>query len=182
MKNIVPSSRVVFACSMIAFGACALVGCDSKTPPPPPAVTKQPASDSHAGHGHAPGETHTEHAHATGGQHAQEGQAVVDLGAITVDGYLMKATRDQGDIGSGKEIPIDVAISGGAVKIAGVRFWIGTQDGKGSMKAKAEVENPKNPTGWHTHVEIPTATAARNLWVEIEVEGAKKVVGSFNFH
>ena len=75
------------------------------------------------------------------------------------------------------DAPIDVWIDGGVGKgVTAVRFWIGTQDAKGSIKAKAEIEEGK----WHTHVEIPSPIAeGANLWVEIEEAGGKKTQGSF---
>ena len=69
--------------------------------------------------------------------------------------------------------------AGGTAKATAVRFWIGTQDAKGSIKAKAEVEDPKDPNRWHVHAEIPNPLpAASKLWVEIESStGEKHVVG-----
>ena len=98
-----------------------------------------------------------------------------------MSGYELKATRDDGALTVGGETPIAVTITGGTAKIAGVRFWIGTQDAKGSMKAKAEIEDPKEPNRWHTHAEIPTPMpAGSKLWVEIESEGGVKTVTSFD--
>ena len=66
-------------------------------------------------------------------------------------------------------------------KATAVRFWIGTEDAKGSVKAKADIENPAEPNRWHTHAEIPNPLPAGcKLWVEIETDTGEKVVGSFD--
>jgi hypothetical protein len=81
---------------------------------------------------------------------------------------------------AGGEAPIDVWVTGGP-KVAAVRFWIGTEDAKGSLKAKAVIENADQPNHWHTHAEIPDPLpAGSKLWVEIEAEGGAKSVISFD--
>jgi hypothetical protein len=65
--------------------------------------------------------------------------------------------------------------------VIGVRFWIGSQDAKGSIKAKADIEDPKQTNHWHTHAEIPEPMpAGAKLWVEIETEGGEKTAGNFD--
>jgi hypothetical protein len=55
-----------------------------------------------------------------------------------------------------------------------VRFWIGSEDAKGSVKAKAEDEDGH----WHTHCEAPSPMPeGSKLWVEIEKGGDRQVVG-----
>jgi hypothetical protein len=57
-----------------------------------------------------------------------------------------------------------VVITGGKPKA--VRFWVGTDDGKGSVKAKAEEETTDN---WHTHAKLPDLLpAGSKFWVEVE--------------
>ena len=66
-------------------------------------------------------------------------------------------------------------VTGGTSKVAAVRFWIGAEDAKGSVKAKAELEKDN----WHTHAEIPSPMpAGSKLWVEVETDkGERTVVG-----
>jgi hypothetical protein len=62
-----------------------------------------------------------------------------------------------------------------------VRFWIGTEDAVGSMKAKSEIENPAEPNRWHTHADVPNPIpTGSKLWVEIESDTGEKVTGSFD--
>lgn len=99
--------------------------------------------------------------------------ATTALGEQAAGAYTVKASRD-GDITPGKDVPIDVWVTG-AGKIAAVRFWIGSQDAKGSIKAKAELETDN----WHTHAEVPSPLPeGSKLWVEVESDtGEKTQVG-----
>lgn len=88
----------------------------------------------------------------------------------------VRALRD-GDITPGGEVAIDVAMTSATAKIAAVRLWIGTQDAKGSVKAKAELEKDS----WHTHVEVPIPLPeASMLWVEVETDAGAKSLASFD--
>jgi hypothetical protein len=82
---------------------------------------------------------------------------------------------------AGGDAPIDVWVTGGTAKVVGVRFWIGTEDAKGSIKAKAEIEFPAEPNHWHTHAEIPDPMpAGSKLWVEVEDDKGGRSVASFD--
>ncbi len=156
-----------------------LTGCEDKKP-----ATSSPGSTGASGkkaddHGHD-----HDHDHAGSTPLAPgHGGPVIDLGEQVIGTFSAKATRDQGDIVAGKDAPIDVSITpaaGSALKTIAVRFWIGTQDAKGSAKAKAEIEDAKNPNRWHTHVEIPSPLpAGSKLYVEIEDDKGGKNVGGF---
>lgn len=145
-----------------------LTGCEEKKPAAKPST---PAKADDHGHDHAapkPG----------------HGGAVIALGEQTIGSFSVKATRDDGQIVAGKDAPIDVTVTpaaGATVKAVAVRFWIGTQDAKGSVKAKAEIEDPKDPNRWHVHAEIPNPMpAGSKLWVEIEDDKGGTSVGSFD--
>lgn len=131
-----------------------------------PAAAKP--ADSHDGHDHKEGDD----AHDHKDEHGHG--ATTQLGEQTIAGFVVKASRD-GAITPGSDAAIDVWITGGTTKVASVRFWVGTQDAKGSIKAKAEIEKDN----WHTHVEVPKPIPADGkLWVEIETDkGEKSVVG-----
>ncbi len=61
--------------------------------------------------------------------------------------------------------PLNIGIDDGLGNATAVCFWIGIESAKGSLKAKAEVENGH----WHTHVAIPNSLPADSkLWVKIE--------------
>lgn len=148
-----------------------LTGCEEKKPAATPAK-----ADDH-GHDHGPSGEHA-------APKAGHGGAVIALGEQTIGSFSAKATRDEGQIVAGKDAPIDVTItpvSGATTKASAVRFWIGTQDAKGSVKAKAEIENPQEPNRWHVHAEIPSPMpAGSKLWVEIEDDKGGTSVGSFD--
>lgn len=148
-------------------GAVTLTGCDKM--PEAPAKTPNAPSPKPDVHDHTPGDGH---AHGDGHDHGP----VTQLGEQTVGGYAVKASRD-GGITPGSDAPIDVWVTGGAARISAVRFWIGTQDAKGSVKAKAELEKDN----WHSHVEIPKPMPqGGKLWVEIETDKGEKHVAGFD--
>lgn len=171
IRTIALLSAVSLATALVPLGGC------EKKAEPTKSATKAPA-DSHDGHDHGPGDDHGKpDSHAPG-----HGGAVIALGEQTVGPFTVKATRDEGTIVAGKDAPIDATVTpaaGGTAKATAVRFWIGTQDAKGSIKAKAEIEDPKDPNRWHVHAEIPSPIpAGSKLWVEIESgTGEKHVVG-----
>jgi len=164
-----------------------LAGCEEKTAPisvtpaPKPATPSAtpattPATPKADGHDHAHDTDHKdEHGH---------GGPVVELGEQPIGAFTAKASRDAGQIVAGKDAPIDVTLASTAVAASqpsAVRFWIGTEDAKGSVKAKAEHEDPKKIDVWHVHVEIPSPLPPTSkLWVEIEDNKGVKSIGSFD--
>jgi hypothetical protein len=167
-----PNTLLIAALSLAPLGLVStLMGCEDKKPAAAPAK-----ADDH-GHDHGPGGEHA-------APQAGHGGPVITLGERTIGTFNAKATRDEGQIIAGKDAPIDVTVTpaaGSAAKPAAVRFWIGTQDAKGSVKAKAEIEDPKDPNRWHVHAEIPNPIPAGSmLWVEIEDDQGATSVGSFD--
>ena len=161
------SRRIALAASCIVAGSLALAACDNKGHSHDPEPARGAAADGHA-HGKDDG-----HAHGKDNGHAHG--AVTQLGEQAVGGFTVKASRD-GELKPGGDAPIDVWITGGAAKIAAVRFWIGAEDAAGSVKARADLEKDN----WHTHVEVPNPLPAESkLWVEIEAEGGAKTVAGF---
>jgi hypothetical protein len=143
----------VAAVSILMAAAGSIPGCEERAPQAASPKTSPPAS-------HDP-----DHDHG----------AVTLLGERTIGSFTVKASRD-GDIKAGGDAAIDVWVSGGSSKVAAVRFWIGTEEAKGSVKAKAEIEGDH----WHTHAEVPNPIPdGSKLWVEIEAEGGEKAAGSF---
>lgn len=158
----------VCACSVATLVLMHVAGCDSKAPAP--ATTGSTGTPAHQ---HAPGGTH-------GGGHSHGGVAI-PLGEQTIGAFRVVLTRDEGAIVPGKDIAIDAVVTPtGAAKTAAVRFWVGTQDAAGSVKAKADIEDPKSPTQWHTHAEIPNPLPAESrIWVEVEDATGTKAAGGF---
>lgn len=155
--NVSVVSALMVASSLLFAAACERK--PAPTPPPAPANPSAPAP--------------------TGGH----GGAVIQLGTATIGSFDVKATRDEGQIIAGKDAPIDVTVTGAGAtaKVAAVRFWIGTEDAKGSVKARAEIENPAEPNRWHTHAEIPSPLPeGSKLWVEIEDDKGATAAGGFD--
>lgn len=106
---------------------------------------------------------------------------IVELGTAAIGPFSIRASRDEGQIKAGGDAPIDVWLTGSVAKVVAVRFWIGTESADGSVKAKADIEDPAQPNHWHTHAEVPNPMpAGSKLWVEIEIEGQGKQVESFD--
>lgn len=159
---------------ILLAGTATLTGCDKK-PESQAAPAPTPTSTGKDAHGH---DHEDDHAGGAGHDHGDEHDhgPTTQLGEVTVEGYTIKASRD-GGITPGGDAPIDAWVTGGASKVNAVRFWIGTQDAKGSMKAKAELKKDN----WHTHVEVPKPMPeGSKLWVEIDAEGREKVLASFD--
>jgi hypothetical protein len=122
-----------------------------------------------------------DHESKTGAQgRADHGGDVVELGTTTVGDFSIRASRDKGPIKPGGDAAIDVWVDGGVGKgVSAVRIWIGTQNAKGSIKAKAEIEDGK----WHTHAEVPDPMpSGSKLWVEIEHNAGEKSTASFDLN
>lgn len=163
--------RTLALLSVVSLAALAmpLGGCEKQAEPAKPAAsTGTPAKA-----GDAPKATASGH-----------GVAVIALGEQAIGPFNAKATRDEGAIVAGKDAPIDVTVTpaaGATAKAVAVRFWIGTQDAKGSVKAKAEIENANEPNRWHVHAEIPNPMPAESkLWVEIEDDKGVKSLAAFD--
>jgi 3D (Asp-Asp-Asp) domain-containing protein len=117
---------------------------------------------------------------------AGHGGKVIPLGTSVIGSFDVMVTRDVGEIVAGKDAPIDVTVTpvtGSTINAVAVRFWIGTENAVGSVKAKSEIENPQEPNRWHTHADVPNPIPADSkLWVEIEGDNGEKVLGSFDLN
>jgi len=167
------TSRSCLFTALLTAGSLSLPisGCERKAPAPSTPRPGAGAPTKSDGHDHKPGENH-DHDHADEHGHGP----TVQLGEQSAGGFTIKASRD-GELKPGGDAPIDVRIAGGSAKVIAVRFWIGSQDAKGSVKAKAEIEKDN----WHTHVEVPSPLPEGSaLWVELESDAGAKIVASFD--
>ena len=100
----------------------------------------------------------------------------IPIGEKTISGLKLVATMDEPiKAAGGGEGAFDVVLTGGKPKA--VRFWVGTEDAKGSIKAKAEEETTEN---WHTHAEVPNPLPpGSKFWVEVEPPTGDKFTTSF---
>lgn len=169
--QIVRSVLLALTAFSIALGTTA---CEKQQP-----AAQNRAAGTGSGSGSAPPA-----GHADAGKDDHHGGPVIELGMSTIGPFTVKATRDQGQIVAGKDAPIDVTVTPSAsarAKATAVRFWIGTEDGKGSVKAKADIEDLKEPNRWHTHAEIPSPMpAGSRLWIEIETDKGETLKGGFD--
>ncbi|MDQ3439289.1 MAG: hypothetical protein M3478_02945 [Planctomycetota bacterium] len=146
-------------------------GCgDESTSPTVTSPAPTPAEDSHA---HADGSTHAPHADAPTTTPAEHGR--IPIGETSQAGLKLVATQDA-PVTPGGEGAFDVVITGGKPKA--VRFWVGTEDAKRSVKAKAEEETPDH---WHAHAEVPgPLPAGSKFWVEVELPTGQSFKTSFD--
>lgn len=162
------------ASALIAASITIIPACEKKAPSSPTPAAPSSGTTKDHGHEHGPADAHA----------AGHGGPVIQLGTATVGPFDVKATRDEGQIVAGKDAPIDVTVTptpGSTAKATAVRFWIGAEDAKGSVKAKADIESPAEPNRWHTHAEIPNPVpAGGKLWIEIEDDKGGKSTGSFD--
>jgi hypothetical protein len=164
---------------VIALAIFILPGCKNETPSSTGGSSAKAPKDADT-HAHDDGTVHTDdHAEPAGG--AGHGGAIIELGTATIGPFSVRASRDQGEIKAGGDVPIDVWLTGGDIsKVTAVRFWIGTEQGDQFVKAKANIEIPSEPNHWHTHAAVPNPIpAGSKLWVEIETAEGKQV-GSFD--
>lgn len=160
--------RTVLA--LIVSAALLATGCEPKSNESDSGISSPPATKTKA----APPAPNKNPEPARGPGH---GGGVIELGETTLDGVKVRASRDEGEIKPGGDSPIDIWLDGGLGNAAAVRFWVGAQDGKGSIKAKAAVEDAH----WHTHAEVPDPLPADSkLWVEIEGKDGQKSTVSFD--
>lgn len=156
--------------AVLTSAVLSFASCEKEPSPTGPSVTTPPAGEP-AKIEATPGAGAAEQAPAPG-----HGGAVIELGTATIDGMSVKASRDEGEIKPGGDAPIDVWIDGGLGKASAVRFWIGAEDAKGSIKAKAGVEAGH----WHTHTEVPEPLPpGSKLWIEIEDDQGGRHTGAF---
>lgn len=99
----------------------------------------------------------------------------IPIGEASQSGLKLVATQDA-PIEPGGDAAFDVVITGGKPKA--VRFWVGSEDAKGSVKARAEEETTDN---WHTHAEVPDPMPADSkFWVEVEPPTGETFRASFD--
>ncbi len=112
------------------------------------------AADDHAGHDHAAGA----HAHA----HA-EGKPI---GSVTI-GTQAVAVAAEGAVPLSGEWHLDLTVTPAQPAPQAVRVWVGIENGRGSVKAKAEAEGTTG--AYEAHVDVPaTLPNGARLWISID--------------
>lgn len=122
------------------------------------------AADGHAGHNHA-----AEDSHAHGKAEA--------VGAVDISVYRV-AVSASGAIAAGKEWHVELGLAPDRPAPRAIRVWVGTSNGRGSVKSKAGVEKDVKG-GFGAHVEVPDLIQADSrLWISIESEDGQTAQGS----
>jgi ABC-type Zn2+ transport system substrate-binding protein/surface adhesin len=163
-------TRFLITTSMAAAIAIAgASGCndDPQPAPNPPVASEKPKADAHDhDHDHADGEKHA---------HDEDHANPLDLGTKTMAGLTLKAIQEE-PVKAGGEGAFRLLITGGKPKA--VRFWVGAENGQGSVKAKAEEDTTDN---WHTHIEIPDPLpSGSQFYAEVEPQTGAKFTVSFD--
>ncbi len=122
------------------------------------------AADEHAGHDHA-----AEGAHAHG--------KAETVGSVDISVYKV-AVSASGAIAAGKEWHVELRLNPDQPVPKAIRVWVGAENGRGSVKAKAEAE--KDAKGeYGAHVEVPNPIPADSkLWISIEPDNGQTAKGS----
>lgn len=173
MKSILVGYTVL---SLMVFA-----GCDNK---PSSAGGKSADAAKKDGHSDADGHDHSKdaahgkddgHDHSEHDAHGHDESKGESLGSIKIGAFKVTVAQEA-TVTAGKEGSFHVKIIGGNVKT--VSTWIGTQDGKGSVKAKAEKEG----ADFHAHPQAPASMPSGSmLWIELEADDGTKLVGSIAY-
>ena len=93
-------------------------------------------------------------------------------------GLLLQPEDRVEDIAAGKEWHVELRLNPDQPVPKAIRVWVGTENGRGSVKAKAEAE--KDAKGeYGAHVEVPNPIPADSkLWISIEPENGQSAKGA----
>lgn len=165
----------------IVLSIVLFAGCDNK-----PSSTGGKSSDAAKkdGHSDADGHDHSKdaahgkddgHDHSEHDGHGHDESKGESLGSIKIGAFKVTVAQEA-SVMAGKEGSFHVKVKGG--KVNAVSTWIGTQDGNGSVKAKAETEG----ADFHAHPKAPDSLPNGSmLWIELEAEDGAKLVGSIAY-
>ncbi len=119
------------------------------------------AADEHAGHDHA--------GHAHGPTSA--------VGAVKI-GEVSVAASASGAMAIGKPWHIEVKLTPVQPAPKAVRVWVGAENARGSVKAKAEAEHAAGGE-YSANVEVPAPLPAdARLWIALETADGQSAKGS----
>jgi hypothetical protein len=111
---------------------------------------------------------------ADGHDHAAEAKP---LGSLVIGSQTI-AIATAGGLAAGSELHVELQIKPEAPAPKAIRVWVGSENARGSAKAKAEAE--KNVKGaYAAHVEVPKPIPADSkLWIAIEQADGQTIKGS----
>lgn len=155
-----------------------LTACSNQEPAPTDASTAETNDDHDHDDDHAHDDTHMDDEQDHGHGHGDP----VELGTAAIGDYTIRVARDEGEIAPGGDAPIDVYVTDGDLaSLLAVRFWVGSEDAVGSIKARGEIEHADQPNHFHNHVMIPDPLPdSSQLWIELDVDGVGKTAAPFD--
>jgi hypothetical protein len=111
---------------------------------------------------------------ADGHDHAAEAKP---LGSLVIGSQTI-AIATAGDLAAGTELHVELQLKPEAPAPKAIRVWVGSENARGSVKAKAEAE--KDAKGaYEAHVEVPKPIPADSkLWIAIEHADGQTTKGS----
>ena len=116
-------------------------------------------------HPHNPDGSHPKPAGTATGGDGHDHANMVDLGTVALGDWQVQVKRGQ-KIEPGKEAEVDLQFAGDKALPGILRAWIGSEDAKGSRKAKAD---PEGARGMHVHAMVPMPLAEESqLWLEVD--------------
>lgn len=109
-------------------------------------------------------------------EHGHDDAARRDLGSAMIGPFEVEVAV-YGTLTPGEESDVDIHAAAAEVRPTAIRAWIGSEDGRGSLRARAEQESDH----YHAHVEAPDPIADdARLWIEIEWAADQRATGSFD--
>jgi hypothetical protein len=121
------------------------------------------AADDHSGHSHGG------HSHGP----------VVALGSVEIGPHTIKVASS-GALVPGGAWHVELAMAPAQAKPKAIRLWVGSENGRGSVKARAASE-PGHPGAYNTHVLIPEPlTTNSRLWIALEASDGTTTRGSLD--
>ncbi|MDB5294071.1 MAG: hypothetical protein JWO31_54 [Phycisphaerales bacterium] len=169
-----PTIATTLSLALAAGLALGSAGCKDDRATTAPAPAAKPTAGGHSpddGPGHGSATVPADG--TTGAEHHADAKP---LGEKTQGGLTFSAVQDE-PVKAGGEGAFDLKVTGypAGGKPTAVRFWVGTEAGAESVKAKAAEVSADN---WHTHLEVPSPMpAGAKFWAEVEAPAGKQTVG-----
>jgi hypothetical protein len=125
-----------------------------------------------------PGDPPVSPIHKDHGDHATTGTEARDLGTTTVGTLTIHASLES-PLDAGQPAIFHIGVKPADPKPTAVRCWIGNASGTGGIKAKAELEDPKEGM-YHGETEVPWKLEGdRYLWIEVQTSASQRTRVSF---
>ena len=136
-------------------------------------ATSFAAKAEHDDHDHESGHSdeHADHDHASGhtDEHADEG-AAHDIGQVSIANIVYRVSL-HGEITEGGEAVVSIEAEQGQSPKE-IRVWVGTKNGRGSVKSLLRAESHGH---FHGHLEVPEKLAQGSaIWLGVRTEAGPR--------